>query len=956
MIARPLEITLVVLCFLATTVAFVSSVRHNQAIAHEEFRLLGQDSTEVLKTRMQTYLQSLVGAAAFLKSHDDVSPSDFETYVEALNIDENLPGISGIGLIRQVEHADVADFVARVRASGQPDYRLRNLADVETHFIVEFVYPLESNTQAVGLDTRFGIRRSASIAKARDTGEVQLTPPISLVQHERELPGFLLLLPIFTEAAGSDARTFHGWVYAPFIAENLIAGLTLSQGQNYRLEVYDDERGPEQDNIFGGPAGEGAGRYSHRTRIDHFGRTWHLVFTSTPVFDQGTLSRQPLTILVAGSIAMVLLILMLRSLRAREEATRQLAELRARQMQEREEEYRSVVENAVTAVIVMDEGEKVLFANEAAKNCFGYTDSELRGIGFHTLAVPAEVEDDVDHNAIGITKAGRCLTLDLQCNTWSTVDGKKRTTAIMRDITEQSRMQREIARTKTLYDQVLQGVEIGVFDVDLATGTSDVSETWCRIMGYAHNCNGIDTQKSFLARIHPDDLSILEAADKACIKGETTRSTAEYRVKFGTDEWRWMRSDAVVVDRDADGHAMRLIGTQTDITDLHHARNALETNEKFLGNILHAAPIGMALLGYDGTISRCNDAFSQFFEKPLQDLSSLTISDLISKEQHRELAREIRALMADPENTMYTREYQFDRADGSKVWGLLNVTWFFDTNADSHSYIIQIVDITEQKKMARVKDEFVATVSHELRTPLTSIKGALDLMAVPVSGTRARSYDRLLEIARSNSDRLVQIVNDILDLETIAYGEFNFDVDSHDVTEIVGRAIEDMKPFAGNHDNWLQFEGCETRLTVEVDIGRALQVLSNLISNACKFSDPETEVAVRVERLEGEAIVFVINRGPGVPASYSRDVFKAFSQADSSDTRARGGTGLGLNISRQIVEKMGGRIGFESKPDDITVFWFTMPLADEDSTITELPVPIRTEHDAPQAQGSARRR
>lgn len=944
------------MCFLATTVAYVSSIRHNQAMAHEEFRLLSQDSTEVLKTRMLTYLQSLVGAAAFLKSHDDLAPSDFETYVEALNIDENLPGISGIGLIRQVEHADVADFVARVRLNGQPDYRLHKLADVETHFIVEFVYPFESNFEAVGLDTRFGVRRSASIAKARDTGEVQLTPPISLVQHQQELPGFLLLLPIFTEADGSDARTFRGWVYAPFIAENLIAGLTLSQGQNYRLEVYDDELGPENDNIFGEPAGEGAGMYSHRSRIDHFGRTWHLVFTSTPVFDQGTLSRQPTTILVAGSIAMVLLILMLRSLRVRKEATKQLAAMRARQMQEREEEYRSVVENAVTPVIVMDEREKVLFANEAARNCFGYTDTELRGIGFHMLAVPEEVDDGVDHNAIGITKAGRRLTLDLQCNAWSAVDGKKRTTAIMRDVTEQSRMQREIARTRTLYDQVLQGVETGVFDVDLATGTSTVSETWCRIMGYAHDCNGMDTQRTFLTRIHPDDLSVIEAADKACIQGETSRSTAEYRVKFGKDEWRWMRSDAVVVDRDADGKATRLIGTQIDITDLHHARNALETNEKLFRNILHAAPIGMALFTSDGTISRCNDAFSQFFQKSVQDLSSLTISDLISKEQHREIARAIWTLMADPENTMYTREHQFDRSDGSKVWGLINVSWFFDANADRHSYIMQIVDITEQKKMARVKDEFVATVSHELRTPLTSIKGALDLMAVPVSGTRPRSNDRLLEIARSNSDRLVQIVNDILDLETIAYGESNFDVDSHDVTEIVGRAIEDMKPFAGSHDNRLLFEGCDTRLTVEVDIGRALQVLSNLISNACKFSDPETEVTLRVERLEGEAIVFVVNRGPGVPASYFRDVFKAFSQADSSDTRARGGTGLGLNISRQIVEKMGGRIGFESKPNDITVFWFTMPLADEDTTITELPVPVRTEHDAPQAQGSARRR
>jgi CheY-like chemotaxis protein len=137
-----------------------------------------------------------------------------------------------------------------------------------------------------------------------------------------------------------------------------------------------------------------------------------------------------------------------------------------------------------------------------------------------------------------------------------------------------------------------------------------------------------------------------------------------------------------------------------------------------------------------------------------------------------------------------------------------------------------------------------------------------------------------------------------------------------------------MLPFAKTHHNTLRIDLPKDPLFVSADFSRTKQVLANLISNACKYSDPDTEVLIKAEALDGKAIVYVQNKGPGIPESFRPKMFQAFSQADSSDTRAKGGTGLGLNITKQIITRHEGEIGFESAPGGVTVFWFTYPLID----------------------------
>ncbi len=446
-----------------------------------------------------------------------------------------------------------------------------------------------------------------------------------------------------------------------------------------------------------------------------------------------------------------------------------------------------------------------------------------------------------------------------------------------------------------------------------------------------------DTHEEFLSRIHPDDLPRLIEADQHCITGKAERSRTEYRMQFG-ESWRWMRSDAVVVDRADDGSAIRMVGTQSDITGLRHARNALEASEKRFRTVLDAAPVGMATLNSNGQFTSVNNAMCEltgYSQKVMTDRFNL--AQIIPEEDVKLMRDIVTKFTESGSNEVYRGEHPILHKDGGQRWGLFNITWTFDKNEGAYVFIAQVNDITDQKKIDEIKNEFVSTVSHELRTPLTSIKGALGLIEMSARDTMPASALRLIEIARNNADRLTTIVNDILDLEKISSGKIEFDLSPMSLNEVISSAVQEMMPFAVTHNTKLVMDLPDTDINVTADWSRMMQVLANLMSNACKYSSEGTDVTIKAETIGDMAIVYVQNFGPGVPENFKNRIFQAFSQADGSDTRAKGGTGLGLNITRQIVWRQGGNIGFESKPSGTTIFWFTCPLATDAEGYDVLP-------------------
>ena len=237
--------------------------------------------------------------------------------------------------------------------------------------------------------------------------------------------------------------------------------------------------------------------------------------------------------------------------------------------------------------------------------------------------------------------------------------------------------------------------------------------------------------------------------------------------------------------------------------------------------------------------------------------------------------------------------------------------------------VVTFRDVTERREVERMKDEFVSVVSHELRTPLTSIRGSLGLLAAGKLGEVPEKGRRMLEIAVQNTDRLVRLINDILDIERIESGTVTMELRSVDASDLVHQSVEVMSAMADKAG--VRLYAWTDRQPLEADPDRILQVLTNLLSNAIKFSPPESEVSLTTETADGEVVFRVRDAGRGIPADRLESIFERFSQVDSSDAREKGGTGLGLAICRSIVQQHGGRIWVESTPGQGSTFTFTLP-------------------------------
>ncbi|MFC1461180.1 PAS domain S-box protein [Verrucomicrobiota bacterium] len=233
-------------------------------------------------------------------------------------------------------------------------------------------------------------------------------------------------------------------------------------------------------------------------------------------------------------------------------------------------------------------------------------------------------------------------------------------------------------------------------------------------------------------------------------------------------------------------------------------------------------------------------------------------------------------------------------------------------------------DITERKKVDQLKNEFISTVSHELRTPLTSISGSLGLIVGGATGEISAKGKELLDIALRNSERLVLLINDILDIEGVESGKMEFELRQTEIMPIVEQAVRDNASYAAQHGVKLVLGESMPGGEVYADRNRVMQVMANLLSNAAKFSPENESVVTSVTRAGKYIRVSVKDNGPGIPESFRDRIFEKFAQADASDARQKGGTGLGLNVTKALIERMGGRIGFESQPGEGATFFIDL--------------------------------
>jgi PAS domain S-box-containing protein len=340
---------------------------------------------------------------------------------------------------------------------------------------------------------------------------------------------------------------------------------------------------------------------------------------------------------------------------------------------------------------------------------------------------------------------------------------------------------------------------------------------------------------------------------------------------------------------------------------------------------VEACPIGMVMIDSDGKLVMINSEIENQFGYAREELIGQPVDILVPERLRAQHAPHRHHFTPSPEARRMGggRELFGLRRDGTEFPVEVGLN---PINSGGHLFVLGvIVDISRRKCLERVKDEFVSTVSHELRTPLTSISGSLGLLVGRWTEQLPPSAARLLTIAHKNCQRLVRLVNDILDIEKIESGRVVLNCVRIDLLQVAERAIEDNRGFADGYGVKVRLDDASIGAEVSADPDRLVQVITNLLSNAIKFSPAGDEVLVAVGKNGDACRISVRDHGAGIPEDFKPHLFEKFAQADGTNSRQKGGTGLGLSIVKQIVERFGGQIGFDDASGGGTVFYVELP-------------------------------
>lgn len=351
--------------------------------------------------------------------------------------------------------------------------------------------------------------------------------------------------------------------------------------------------------------------------------------------------------------------------------------------------------------------------------------------------------------------------------------------------------------------------------------------------------------------------------------------------------------------------------------------------EKIFRLAFEACPSGMIMIDAAGGIMLMNAEAERLFGYRQGELIGQPVETLMPPRFHGE-HRRLRQLFAyNPVSRPLggSRDLVGLRKDGIEFPVEIGLNPI--ETPDGIVVLTVIIDISERQRIQRIKDEFVATVSHELRTPLTSIAGSLSLLSGGASGPLPTSAMRLIQIAHGNSQRLVRLINDILDIEKIESGKMDFEFRRIAVRHLIEQAVDDNRAYADSFGVGVRLEPGSAEAMVNTDPDRLTQVVTNLLSNAIKFSPPGGEVAVSIKHRGGQVRIAVRDHGHGIPDSFRLRVFEKFAQADGSDSRRKGGTGLGLSIVKEIMDRLQGNVGFESAAGGGSIFYVDLPRWDD---------------------------
>jgi PAS domain S-box-containing protein len=602
----------------------------------------------------------------------------------------------------------------------------------------------------------------------------------------------------------------------------------------------------------------------------------------------------------------------IRDISVRKDAERHLAQMEAR--------YRGLLEAAPDAMVVVNQGGEIVLLNLQAENEFGYRRDELLGQkvkniipeGFAERLIADGLRSAEDALAqqigtgielIGRRKDGAEFPIEIMLSPLESTEGILVTAAI-RDISVRKDAETHLAQMEARYRGLLEAAPDAMVVVNKNAEIVLVNLQAKLEFGYRRS--ELLGQKVTL--IIPQDFAErllkdgVDAMAQEILKGidftGRRKKGDEFPIEIMLSPLQ--SGEGILVIRD--------ISLRKD-----EERRVARMESRYRG-LLQAAPDAMVVVNHGGEIVLANLQAEKEFGYGQDELLGQNMKNIIPERVvERPIANGLRSSLVLQIGTEI--ELTGRRKDGGEFPVEIMLS-----PLESAERILVIRDISARRQTERLKDEFVSTVSHELRTPLTSISGSLALLAEQWASELPKSAARLLAIAHTNSQRLVRLINDILDIEKLESSRVVFNLCQVDLRSLVTHAIEENAGFAENYGVHVRLETASADSDVNADPDRLAQVVTNLLSNAIKFSPAGGEVLVVVEKNDQVIRVSVRDHGDGIPDDFKPHIFEKFAQADGTTSRQKGGTGLGLSIVKQIVERLGGEVGFDDAPGGGTVF------------------------------------
>lgn len=506
-----------------------------------------------------------------------------------------------------------------------------------------------------------------------------------------------------------------------------------------------------------------------------------------------------------------------------------------------------------------------------------------------------------------------------------------RLSGIVQDITATEEARAAIRLSEERFQLAVRATNDAIWDWDLTTNSLWVSEIFRSQFGYPeHGGTNVDV---WMRAIHPEDKNQVSITLHEAFKGSAFWSH-EYRLRAFDGTWREVFNRGFIV-RDEKGKAVRVIGAMRDITERNAAARSFAALSREQALILSSAAEGIFGIDLEGRTRFINEAGARML--------GWTVDELLGRHMHNAVHHTRESGEPYPweeclcHATLVGGVFRsqdadtFWKRDGTPVPIACTSSPMLDENGEVVGAVGTFRDVTSRLAVDRMKNEFISTVSHELRTPLTSIRGAIGLLASGRVGALSEKAQKLADIASTNTDRLVRLINDILDIERIESGEVAFLPRSCLAADLIRQSVDVVRSLA-DHDQ-IKIETESEPIALLADPDRIVQTLTNLISNAVKFSPAGSTIRVAAKQQEDSVLFTVSDEGRGVPPDKLSSIFERFQQVDASDSRDKGGSGLGLAICKSIVEQHGGAIGAESTLGTGSVFSFTIPNPQADTSL-----------------------